>query len=63
MFIMSDQDKRAVEGMARCGIDFEGLCDLFPQFSRKDIEVIFVKIRRSIGGWSTTLPEIKVNCS
>ncbi len=46
---MSDQDKRAVEGLARCGIDFEGLCDSFPQFSRKDIEAVFVRIRNSIG--------------
>jgi hypothetical protein len=63
VFNMSDQDERAVEGMARCGIDFEGLCDSFPQFSRKDIETIFVKIRQSIGGWSTPVLEIKANCS
>ena len=63
VFIMSDQDKRAVECMARCGIDFEGLCDSFPQFSRKDIEAIFVKIRKSIDAWSTPVPEIKANCS
>ena len=44
---MNDQDKRAVEGLARCGIDFEGLCDSFPKFARKDIEAIFVKIRQS----------------
>ena len=29
---MNDQDKRAVEGMARCGIDFDGLCKAFPNF-------------------------------
>ena len=60
---MNDQDKRAVEGLARCGIDFEGLCDSFPQFAKKDIEAIFVKIRQSIGGWSVPVPEIKANCS
>lgn len=27
--MMNDQDKRAVEGMARCGIDFDGLCKAF----------------------------------
>ncbi len=46
--------------MARYGIDFEGLCDSFPQFSGKDIEAIFVRIRKSIGGWSTPMAEIKV---
>ena len=60
---MSGQDKRAVEGLARCGIDFEGLCDSFPQFSRKDIEAIFENIRNTIGGWSFPVPEIKANCS
>ncbi len=35
---MNDQDKRAVEGMARCGIDFEGLCASFPKFPREDFD-------------------------
>ena len=60
---MNEQDKRAVEGMARCGIDLEGLFAAFPKFSEEEIEEIFVKTRQSIGGWSTPVPEIKKNCS
>ena len=33
---MNEQDRRAVEGMARCGIDLEGLCASFPKFSKED---------------------------
>ena len=29
---MKDQDRRAVEGMARCGISLEGLIEAFPKF-------------------------------
>ncbi len=29
---MTDQDKRAVEGLARCGISLQGLYDAFPRF-------------------------------
>ena len=46
---MNDQDKRAVEGMARCGIDFEGLCASFPKFPREKIEKTFIVTRESIG--------------
>ena len=46
---MNDQDKRAVEGMARCGIDFDGLCKAFPNFPIDEIERIFMRVRRSIG--------------
>ena len=60
---MNDQDKRAVEGMARCGIDLEGLCASFPKFPREDIEEIFMETQKSIGSWSASAPEIKKNCS
>ena len=60
---MNDQDKRAVEGMARCGIDFEGLCASFPKFPREEIEKIFIVSRESIGLWSAPVTEIKTNCS
>ena len=60
---MNDQDRRAVEGMARCGIDLEGLCASFPKFPREEIEEIFIATRKSIGSWSAPEPEIKTNCS
>ena len=60
---MNDQDKRAVEGMARCGIDLEGLCTSFPKFPREEIEEIFIETRKSIGSWSAPESGIKTNCS
>ena len=41
---MSDQDKRAVEGLARCGISLEGLCDAFPKFPAKEVREIYWKL-------------------
>lgn len=46
---MNDQDKRAVEGMARCGIDFDGLCKAFPNFPIDEIERIFMRVRKCTG--------------
>lgn len=46
---MNDQDKRAVEGMARCGIDFDGLCKAFPNFPIEEIERIFMRVRKNTG--------------
>lgn len=46
---MNDQDKRAVEGTARCGIDFDGLCKAFPNFPLEEIEKIFMQVRKSTG--------------
>ena len=43
---MNDQDKRAVEGMARCGIDFDGLCKAFPKFPIDEIERIYMRVRK-----------------
>ena len=46
---MNDQDKRAVEGMARCGIEFEGLCKAFPKFPIDEIEEIYMQVRKCTG--------------
>ena len=46
---MNDQDKRAVEGMARCGIELEGLCKAFPKFPIDEIEKIYLQVRKSTG--------------
>ena len=43
---MNDQDKRAVESMARCGIDFDGLCKAFPNFPIDEIERVYMQIRK-----------------
>ena len=44
---MKEQDKRAVEGMARCGIEFEGLCKAFPKFPIDEIEKIYMQVSKS----------------
>ncbi len=55
---MNDQDKRAVEGMAGCGIDLEGLCQAFPKFPAEEIEKIYMQIR-NIGNSGSTEQDIK----
>lgn len=58
---MREQDKRAVEGMARCGISMEGLIDAFPNFPVKEVTEIYKDIHRSeIKEYDVT---IKMNCS
>lgn len=49
---MNDQDMRAVEGMARCGIDFDGLRAAFPKFPIEEIEKIYMRVRKEscLGG-------------
>lgn len=58
---MNDQDKRAVEGMARCGISLEGLLGAFPKFPAEEITEIYNEIHKDEivdGG-----PSISINCS
>ena len=58
---MNDQDKRAVEGLARSGIDLKGLCEAFPTFPQDEIEIIYEYIQGILTGKKQ--PEIKRNCS
>ena len=39
--------------MARCGIDFDGLCKAFPKFTIDEIERIFMRIRKNVDNGST----------
>lgn len=58
---MKEQDRRAVEGMARCGISLEGLLEAFPKFDVEDIIAVYDEINKT-----KTEPEaisIKLNCS
>lgn len=58
---MKEQDKRAVEGMARCGISVEGLIGAFPKFDSEEIKAIYNEIHKNeITGSSL---DIKMNCS
>ena len=58
---MKEQDKRAVEGMARCGISLEGLIEAFPKFSAEDITDIYNEFHKSKNTSSNIT--IKMNCS
>jgi hypothetical protein len=48
---MSNQDKRAVESMCRCGLDFDGVCACFSSFPKEEIKEIYVKISRMLKGF------------
>lgn len=58
---MNEQDKRAVEGMANCGISLEDLKKTFPKFPASEVEAIYNKVKKirlniaDIG--------VKTNCS
>lgn len=43
---MKEQDKRAVDGMARCGINLEGLISAFSQFPKEEIENVYYEIHK-----------------
>ncbi|MBO4901568.1 MAG: hypothetical protein J5518_02060 [Lachnospiraceae bacterium] len=43
---MSNQDKRAVESMCRCGLDFDGVCACFSSFPKEDILEIYTRIQK-----------------
>ncbi len=58
---MQEQDKRAVEGMARCGISLVRLIDAFPGFPKEEVTEIYNDIHRSEINISNTV--IKMNCS
>lgn len=58
---MNDQDKRAVEGMARCGIELEGLIEAFPSFPTEEICEIYQMIHKD--NYNSTDVNISINCS
>lgn len=59
---MKDQDKRAVEGMARCGIDLEGLITMFPNFPEDEVTEVYREINKNISDDSEDIT-ISINCS
>ena len=58
---MKEQDRRAVEGMARCGIDLEGLISAFSQFPKEEIERVYYEIHKDELKSDATI--ISRNCS
>ena len=43
--MMQEQDKRAVESMCRCGLNIEGVINVFPSFPREEITAIYKSVR------------------
>lgn len=39
--VMQEQDKRTVESMCRCGLDFKGVINVFPSLPREEIAAIY----------------------
>ena len=58
---MKVQDKRAVEGMARCGISLEGLLEAFPKFPAEEVIAVYDEINNTKA--SAEVVNIKMNCS
>lgn len=58
---MKVQDKRAVEGMARCGISLEGLLEAFPKFPVEEVIAVYDEINNTKA--SAEAVNIKMNCS
>lgn len=58
---MNEQDKRAVEGMANCGISLEDLKKTFPKFPATEVEEVYNKVKKLRLG--NTDIGIKTNCS
>lgn len=58
---MNEQDKRAVEGMARCGISLEGLLGAFPNFPAEEVSMIYNEIHKSELQNENVV--MKMNCS
>ena len=59
---MQGQDRRAVESMCRCGLDLEGVINVFPIFPREEIAAIY----KSVRGRDTDEnreSSISINCS
>ena len=59
---MKDQDRRAVEGMARCGLDLEGLIAMFPGYPADEVTEVYREINKIIADDSEDIT-ISINCS
>lgn len=59
---MQEQDKRTVESMCRCGLDLEGVINVFPSLPREEIEAIYKSVRDRDTD-SNGKSNISINCS
>ena len=59
---MQEQDKRAVESMCRCGLNLEGVINVFPSLPREEIAAIYKFVRnRDIDADGES--SVSINCS
>ena len=59
---MQEQDKRAVESICRCGLDLEGVINVFSGLPREEIAAIYESVRdRNIDDNGES--DISINCS
>ena len=59
---MNERDIRAIESMARTGMNFDDLRKSFKQFPIEDVERIYMRIRKEKIG-KTESDTTKINCS
>ena len=60
--VMQEQDKRAVESMCRCGLDLDGVQNVFPSLPREEIDAIYKSVKdKNVGANGKT--RISINCS
>lgn len=59
---MQEQNKRAVESMCRCGLDLEGVINVFPGLPREEIVEIYKSVRHKNTD-SNGKSNISINCS
>ncbi|MEZ3487760.1 MAG: hypothetical protein K1W22_14565 [Lachnospiraceae bacterium] len=60
--MMQEQDKRAVESMCRCGLNLEGVINVFPNLPREEIVAIYKFVRnRDIDADGES--SVSINCS
>ncbi|MCR4692100.1 MAG: hypothetical protein K5739_12210 [Lachnospiraceae bacterium] len=59
---MKEQDRRAVEGLARSGMDLDVLIGCFPSFPRDEVSDVYYDIQKLLRGFEDNL-QVKVNCS
>ncbi|MCR5338874.1 MAG: hypothetical protein K6E75_09960 [Lachnospiraceae bacterium] len=59
---MQEQDRRAVEGMARCGMDLDVLVSCFPSFPKDEVTDVYYSIQNKLRGLDDGM-QMKVNCS
>ena len=58
---MNEQDRRAVEGLARSGIEIEGLLSAFPNFPAEEICEVYQTLHKKDNNKGAD--KISINCS